>query len=227
MRKMRLQHILLGIIALIAIVGLIYMSLGHIAVYLFARANNLDISYSSLVGSGTNLIFKNFRVTNKALGLGISAGTAAIRPKLKGYEFDFADVRFLKKDGDETTSYENLAGLVAVPFKGSWVYKEISGEVEPYSNGLEVKKLDAVSDEIKLHITGKFNADNTVDTDIKIYFGPGITKKIPEELSKVILTDEDAGWKSLSVGLAGNYAEPSIQVSSKLFRLNIKSISEK
>ncbi|MFH0764268.1 MAG: hypothetical protein V1927_04640 [Candidatus Omnitrophota bacterium] len=227
MRKMRLQHILLGIIALIAIAGLIYISFGHVAVYLFARANNLDISYASLARPGANFAFKDFRVVNKASGLGISAQAAAIRPKLKGYEFNFTDVRFLQKHGDELSSYENLAGLVAVPFKGSWVYKEIAGEAAPSRDTLEVKKLDAVSDEIKLHITGKFNADNTVDTDIKIYFGPGITKKIPEELSKVILTDEEGRWKSLAVHLSGNYAAPSIQVSGKLFRLNIKSISEK
>ncbi|MCX5686871.1 MAG: hypothetical protein NTW09_05395 [Candidatus Omnitrophica bacterium] len=227
MRKMRLQHILLGVIALIAIAGLIYISLGHVAVYLFAKANNLDISYNNLTRSGANFVFKDFRVRNKASSLGISAMSAVIRPKLKGYDFNFTDVRFLKKDGEEESSYENLAGLVAVPFKGSWVYKEIAGEIVPSRDTLEVKKLDAVSDEIKLHITGRFNADNTVDTDIEIYFGPGIIKKIPEELSKIILTDGEAGWKSLTVHLSGNYAQPSIQVSGKLFRLNIKSISEK
>jgi len=226
MWKMRLQYILLGIIALIAVVGLTYISVGRVTVYLFAKANNLNISYNSLTGSAANFAFKDFKITNKVSGFGISAGTAAIRPKPKGYEFSFTNVRFLKKDGDETSSYENLAGLVAVPFIGSWVYKEITGEVAPSRDTLEVKKLDAVSDEIKLHITGRFNADNTVDTDIKIYFGPGIIKKVPEELSKVILTDKESGWKSLTVHLSGNYAEPSIQVSGNLFRLNIKSISE-
>jgi len=224
---MRFQHILLGIIALILITAVIYISFDRIAVYLIAKTNNLDISYQNLNRSGRNFVFKDFKVTNKALGLGISAGSAAIRPKLKGYDFALIDVRFLKKHSEEASSYENLAGLVAAPFKGDWIYKEIEGEVVSSRDAIEVKKLNAVSDEIKLRISGTFRHDNTIDADIAIYFAADLTKKIPEELSKVILADEGSGWRSLSVRLAGNYTKPSIQVSSKLFRLNIKSVSEK
>ncbi|MDP3804310.1 MAG: hypothetical protein Q8Q87_02020 [Candidatus Omnitrophota bacterium] len=223
---MRLQHILLGIIALAMIAAVICISFDRVAVYLFAYANNLDISYGNLTRSGANFVFKDFKVTNKALGLGISAGSATIIPKVKYYDFRITDVRFLKSGGGEESSYENLMGLIAVPFKGSWVYKEISGEIAPSRDAVELKRLDAVSDEIKLRISGKIQNDKTVDTDITIYFGESLTRKIPEELSSVILTDEKDGWKSLSVRLAGNYTKPSIQVSSRLFRLNIKSVSQ-
>jgi hypothetical protein len=84
-----------------------------------------------------------------------------------------------------------------------------------------IKDFLAKSDLMKLSFNGDIRRDNTIKSDIVIYFSDELTRKIPPELTKLVLTQEDPGWKSLSVKLEGNYTMPTIQVSSKLFRLNI------
>jgi hypothetical protein len=74
---------------------------------------------------------------------------------------------------------------------------------------------------MKLAFNGSMRKDNTIKSDIVIYFADELTGKIPSELTNLVLTQEESGWKSLSVKLEGNYTMPTIQVSSKLFRLNI------
>lgn len=227
MRTLRLQRILLGIAALAAVAAIIYLSYDRIAVYIFAKSNGLDIAYEGLKRAGVRMIFKKLEAASGSRGLGISAGSASIDPKLKGFDFVLTDVRFLKKGGGGTSSYDDVAGLVAVPFNGNWVYKEISGTVVLLPNRVEAKRIEAVSDEIKLKASGTFGYDNAIDTDITIYFAETLTKKIPQEFLAIVLADEGAGWRSLSVHLTGNYAKPSIQVSGKLFRLNIRALADK
>lgn len=224
---MRFRYILLGITAVALVAVVAYLSFAHVTVHIFARKNALDISYNNLTRSGVDLAFKNLKVMSRPYGIGISARNADIKPKGNTYSFDFRDVRFLKKEKDSVSSYDNLAGLVSVPFEANWVYREIQGEIALSCNAIEITKLDAVSEDIKLKLDGVFRYDNTLDMNIIIYFAQELINRIPNEFSIIAMTDEGGGWKSLSVRLSGNYAEPSIQVSSKLFRLNIKSITEK
>ena len=79
----------------------------------------------------------------------------------------------------------------------------------------------AIGDEIKLSIKGTVSDENIINTDITIYFSDKVTGRVPEELSRVLMRDEDGGWKSLAVNLKGNYNTPSIEVAGKLFRLKI------
>lgn len=232
---MRLRNILLGIIITISVTAILYVSFDRITIFVFERATHLKLSYSSLNRNGvTSFGFKNLKVVNNRIGLGIESRDAAIKPMIRGLDiqkavidFDLHDVRFVRYESlPESGSYDSLAGLISAPFSGNWSYRDISGRITPYKNGIKINKLNAISDEIKLSITGILYNDRSVDADIKIYFSEGLIKKIPEDLSRIILTSEDGGWKSLSAHLSGDSSKPSIQVSSKLFRLNIRSSSD-
>ena len=48
-----------------------------------------------------------------------------------------------------------------------------------------------------------------------------VLKDIPPEFSSVIMKEEANEWKSFSVKLKGDLRSPSVQISGKLFRLNI------
>lgn len=207
------------IVALVA--SALYLSSNRIAVYFFSKAYNLDIAYKNLKGSYfKKVMFDNLNVIDRKNGIGFFAKSADIRP---GAIIDFClrDVHFIKKGDEPAATYDNLTGLVSIPFSSRWTYKELSGKIRPSRRGIDVDGLIATSDEIKLSLTGAIYYDNTIKSDIVIYFSDKLIEKIPDELSKIVLRDEKDGWKSLSVKLEGNYNMPSIQVSGKLFRLNI------
>jgi hypothetical protein len=205
------------------------------AIFAFERTAHLKLSYGSLHKDGiVSFVFSDLKIVNNQAGLGIESRDATIKPTIHGFDmqkatvdFDLHNVRFVKCESlPEGGSYDSLTGLVSAPFSGNWSYRSISGQIAPCKNGVKINKLDAVSDEIKLSITGILYNDKSMDADIKIYFAEGLTKKIPEDMSKIMLTSEGGGWKSLSVHLSGDSSKPSIQLSSKLFRLNIRSSSD-
>lgn len=195
----------------------------------FASTYDLDIEFKDLKNATlSGMMFNDLTIVDKGRGIGVSSKTATIALKWNGPDprnatvgFDLHDVRFVKKSVEAATSYDTLDGLVALPFSSSWVYKEISGSVRSSKEGVTVKDFLAKSDLMKLAFSGSMRSDNTIKSDIVIYFADDLTKKIPPELTKLVLTQEEPGWKSLSVKLEGNFAMPTIQVSSKLFRLNI------
>lgn len=208
----------------------------RVIIYIFAAKNNLSVSYKNLTRVSLNeLAFHDLSVVEKSTGLGFFAKYSKVRSLGKGMQslqysaidLDLKDVNFIKKETDKSMSYDSLTGLVSIPFDSRWKYKEIRGQIWTLNNEVKVKDLMTTSDEIKLSLGGILNcSNNKLEADIKIYFSEQLTKKIPEELLKVLLVDEKDGWKSLSVHLAGDYKTPSIQVSGKLFRLNINTISD-
>lgn len=195
----------------------------------FASAYNLDIKYKNLKKiSLRQMVFDELTIVDKEKGIGISSKNATISLEWDGPDprnatvgFDLYDVRFVKKALEKATSYDTLDGLVALPFSSNWVYKEISGKIRHSKEALTIKDFLAKSDLMKLAFNGSMRKDNTIKSDIVIYFADELTGKIPSELTNLVLTQEESGWKSLSVKLEGNYTMPTIQVSSKLFRLNI------
>lgn len=214
------------IIILTLIVLMLYLSSNRIAVYFFSKIYNIDIAYKNLKGSYfKDFMFENLSVIDRKNGLGFFSKSASIRPGAE-IVFYLRDVHFIKKGDEPATAYDNLSGLVSIPFSSRWTYKDISGKVRPSRIGIDVNGLIATSDDVKLSLTGSIYSDNTIKSDIVIYFSDKLIKKMPEELSKVIMRDENDGWRSLSVKLEGNYNMPSIQVSGKLFRLNIGVASE-
>lgn len=196
----------------------------------FASAYGLDLRYGSLKSASlAGMAFDDLSVVDRSRGIGISSKDAKIRfiwngpdPRNATLGFNLNDVRFIKtKREAKASSYDTLDGLVAMPFGNDIVYDEIAGKVRSSGGNVTVSDFMAKSDLVRLSVNGTIKSDNTVKSDIVIYFADEMTKKIPPELTKLVLNSEDPGWKSLSVKLEGNYAMPTIQVSSRLFRLSI------
>ncbi len=234
---MRFRSYLLGvkIVVLALFLFLAYISIGRVALYFIAKTHNLDISYA---GYSHELFkrfsFKDLKISDKKIGMGFVSRHATIRPiwsyrspKDISADFSLSDVRLVRDRDEAQEAYDSLEGLVSVPFASRWRYREISGKMSISETGMHIKELNAVSDEIKLAFTGTIYRDNRIDSDIVIYFSQNLVNKIPEELSKVVLTEEGDGWKSLSVHLGGDLHAPSIQISGRLFRLNIRNISNR
>ncbi len=228
---MRRNKILRYLILLALGAAVVYSSLDRIAVYLFAKSRNLEISYKKSFPFYTGeLKCRSLTVLDRATGMGFFSESAVFKPGWNnGLSLGFAlkRVHFIKKDTEKPAEdYDDLMQMVAMPFNSRWLYKEISGEIAFFDGGVKVRKFNAANEELKLSFTGDIYDNNTVKSDITIYFADSVVSKIPAGLTKVILADENNGWKSLSVHLEGNYKAPSIQVSSKRFRLNIKTVVE-
>jgi len=212
---------------------ILYLLSGRIYLYVFSRTHNLDISCSKI----TNISFGHFEVTDlmmrdRASGFSISSKASSmlfrirdIRLKDVTIDFRFKDVRFGKKGGKENLIYSSLTGLVAIPFDSRWQYNEMSGKIKTMKGGSEIKDFSAAGKDIKLSIKGTVLENDTINLDIIIYFGKELYDMIAPEVAGILLSKEENDWSSLSVHLEGDYKTPSIQLSSKLFRLNIKAIS--
>jgi len=230
-----------GYIVLILLASsiLLFFFFDRIAIYIFAKGNGLNISYKEIERRSTGaFVFKGLSVSEEKSGRGLAADTADIKlgkvtKKLLGgpvrVRFDMHGVRFITqaKAGTGTAAYDSLTGLVAVPFDGKWSYDSISGTVERYPDKLLIKDLLANGKEIRLKISGDIYYNiNSVKLDITAYFSEPVLAKLPRELSGPLLNDESDGWKSFSVHLSGDLTTPSVSVTGKLFRLNIREIEE-
>jgi len=213
-----------------------YLFLDKITLFALSKFYRLDISYRSLnKDSNGTYVFEEIRLLNKKMGAGFFSQRAVIKPlwtkhslKSIDFEFKFKDLHFIKfKKEVPDTKYDSLDQLVSIPFEGRWNYKEISGTVELFSNGLTLKNFSAEGREIRLMMSGDVFYNNVVDTDITIFFAKDVLKDIPPELTSVIMKDEPADWKSFSVKAKGNMSSPSLQVSGNLFRLNIGTLTVK
>jgi hypothetical protein len=224
------------VIFLVIMVAVLYFSFDHVLIYVLSKAYNLNFSYSSLkMESFNHYILEDLNIINKKMGLGLFSRYADIkltwnRLPFKNMITDFSlkEVNFLKEEPvGKAVCYDSICELVSVPFDSNWTYKEISGKIQPFEDGINIMDFMAVSDEIKLSFRGTIFYTQTLNIDAVIYFSDKLVGKIPKELSTVILQNEDNGWKSLSVKLTGDYKAPSIQVTSKLFRLSVQYETEK
>lgn len=228
------KRVWVAFLAVMAVAVLFHIFSPHAAAYIFTKTHGLEIRYSRLEGSiFTGLRFRDLRLTDPKVGLGLFAERADIKVALSKkiisapvFRLDLEGGKFLGNVDGRAEDYADLNNLVALPFKNAWRYRRIATRLRPDRDGMEIDEFYAESDEIRLSMSGAVYRNNDVKLAIKISFAGAITSKIPEEFSKVILNDEDPGWKSLSVSLSGNFMAPSVQVSSKLFRLSIKSVTE-
>lgn len=224
---------IVGIILLTVSGVVIYKSFDRIALFALSRFYGIDVSYKgSSRDAKDGFIFENLKIINKKMGMGFFSSRAALKPQLGrdllksvNIDFKFKDVHFIKSMEDKVRpKYDTLSEVVAMPFEGRWMYKDIAGEVELFSNGLTFKKFMANGREIRLVLSGDLFYNNTAQAEISIYFSKDVLKDIPPELPSVIMQDEPGEWKSFSVKLKGDLSSPSIQVSGKLFRLNIGTV---
>ncbi|MCX5678209.1 MAG: hypothetical protein NTY76_03775 [Candidatus Omnitrophica bacterium] len=201
----------------------------QIAAFIFARSNNIDISYRQAIAGGfTEFIFKDLKAARHDQGIGLSSSGASIKlvfdkpsPLEATADFVLSDVRFIKKGSGKEISYNNIDDLLAAPFSGLLKYKTVSGKISMIKNGISLKDFLASGDEIRFSFDGTLTNGNIINADITIYFAKGLSGKIPAELTSMALKGEADGWKSLALKLEGDLSKPSIKVTGKLFRLNI------
>ncbi len=231
---MRLRRYLLGILVVAATILTIYLNIDRIALFAASRLYSQDISYKHLSKDpGTGWIFEDLRVISSKLGVGFFSQRATVKPawgagwlKSALLDFKFKDVHFLKnRQVENKATYDTLSQLIAMPFEGRWMYKEVSGLVEIFSNGITIKRFSANGREVRLIVTGDIYYNKIVDVDVTIYFAKDVLKEIPPELHSVIMQDEPDEWKSFSVKIKGNLSSPSLQITGKIFRLNFGTVT--
>gem|GEM_PF-1950341 len=227
---MRLRRYLLGALIASSAILIVYLNFDRIALFAISKLYSQDITYKHLAKDpiNTRLIFEDLKIINNKLGLGFFSQRAIIKPswgtdwiKSALVDFKFKDVHFLKsKDGEIKNDYDTLSRLISMPFEGRWMYKDVSGLVEIFSNGITIKRFSADGREMKLIVTGDLYYNNIADVDVTMYFSKEVLKEIPPELHSVIMRDEPNEWKSFSVKIKGDLKSPSLQVTGKMFRLN-------
>ena len=224
------KKIILTLAAFILVITAVFFYFDRVLAGILEKRYNLDITYKKCSKhlSG-EMDFVGFSIASKPTGLSLASKTATVKPAFAGktlaFDFTLHDLVFTKRGAAGPEKYDTLSALVSSPFNSNWKYSELRGQIEPGRKGVKINNLDAVSDQVKVSMKGYLFYSGMIDLDIVIYFSGKLTEKVPPEFAKIILTDEKIGWKSLSVHLSGDPDRPSIQVSSKLFRLSIKAVS--
>ncbi len=233
---MRLRRYLLGILIVGAGLFTAYLNFDKIAIFAISKLYSQDISYKNLIRDPkAGMIFDDLRIMNNNLGIGFFSQRAIIKQtwgknwfKSALFDFEFKNVHFLKSSKSENnTTYDTLSQLIAMPFEGRWMYKEVSGLVEIFSNGITIKRFSANGREVRLILTGDLYYDSVVDLDVTAYFSKEVLNEIPSELHSVIMQDEPNEWKSFSVKIKGKLNSPSVQITGKVFRLNFGTVTVK
>ncbi|MDD5136687.1 MAG: hypothetical protein PHX20_05425 [Candidatus Omnitrophica bacterium] len=226
-------------VILIAAIAIVFFNSGRIAVYLiekrcdlgkFQKAYDITINYKKCsIDLPGVLVFKDLSVISRKNGFGFICKRADIRPsydsKKFALSFDLQDVNFARESKEREGGYDTIIALVATPFDERWKYSHIRGRIEPDAQLVGIKNFELLSDDIRLVLNGNLFYTGTIESDIVIYFSSALAAKVPPELADTLFAGEKDGWRSLSVRIAGDPNKPSIQVSSKLFRLSIKSVS--
>ena len=234
---MRLRRYLLGVLIAGAGFFIICLNFDRIALFAISKLYSRDISYKHLSKDpiGAGLILEDLRIMNNKLGVGFFSQRATIKPawgagwiKSVLLDFKFKDVHFLKNGTNEDKAiYDTLSRIIAMPFEERWMYKEVSGLVEIFSNGMTIKRFSADGKEMRLILTGDLYYNNMADVDVIMCFSKDVLKEIPPELYSVIMQDEPNEWKSFSVKIKGNLSSPSVQITGKIFRLNFGTVTVK
>lgn len=232
---MRFKNKLTALFIFFIVLVVLISFFDRIMIYAVSKAYDFHISYSGLENRGyREFIFTDLKVFDEKHGIGTVSEYAQLKPKFKHIfakdmtvDFHLSRVRFVRNESEIAETYDTLSSLVYTPFASRWFYKEISGKIDMFEKGVRVKDFLATSDDIRTSLTGTIYYDNNLELKVVIYFSNKLLTKIPDPLSKVVLKDEEVGWKSLSVNLKGNYKAPSIEVSGRLFRLNIGGLSSR
>ena len=199
----------------------------------------LRVSFIALIVTAVLLYLAYLQLPRIALnmigdqyGLKIAYKHADMRPRLVKdvllIDFYLKDARVSKKTASfpETQTYNSVSDLVAAPFNGDWTYQRVSGTIKPSLKKLDIIMLNAEAKEFKISAKGSASYETkSADMEIVLSFSGSLINMIPKELSGTVLKDEQGGWKSLSVNIKGNLNSPSISITGKMFRLNIRELS--
>lgn len=223
-----------GIAALVIAAAALYMTWDRIVIYFVAEKYDVAISYTSVRNQNfRELQFENMRIIDRARGSGLFALHAKLWPAIglqaegaRSVSFELKGVKFIPSVKKEKASERDyMMDIIALPFDGKWAYKDMAGDLAEHEKGIYVRKFVASGDMMNLSVNGYLFKNNVVDLNLTVYFSPAMLKEVPDSVTGVVLKQETGGWKSLSAHLTGDLSQPSIELSGKLFRLNIKQIS--
>ena len=218
-----------GAAALLSVITALVIFYGHITAAAFSTLSDTDISYKQVRACSINeLIFKGLSVIQRKDGMGVSAVNGSVKFALiaerrleLAADFALNDVRFIRAGSPKESSMNSIDGLIAAPFSSFCKYATVSGNISAIKNGMRIRNFLASSDTIRFSLDGTLTEDNVIDASITIYFADSLIGNISPELSSMILKGDSQGWRSLSFRVQGDLAKPSINVTGKLFRLNI------
>lgn len=230
-QRSKIENVMIAIlVGGVALGALAFLLSGRIVRFAALRYCGANISYSKMYPDWRGkVIVRDLDITlpeKNHIGLTARRAVFVLWPgclsrKSPEVSFDLKDVRFKKGPERPVTPLDAMSGLMFVPFEGSWRYSQVYGTVAFEGRTIRVRGLNARGDDIRVNLSGALLPDNTVDGAITVFFSRNAAARFPEELSNVVLQEEEDGWRSFSVKLQGDYRSPSIQLSGKLFRLNI------
>ncbi len=232
--KKRVSFIIATILIVSAVLAAGAVYFDKMAVMILSRSFDVDISYDRLWRVHfSEFLFDELKIHPRRERFGILAASADITPSFtKNFprsiacEFLFKDIGITGIE-DKLEKYDTLDGLMRLPFSGQWFYPDVKAKVEFFIDRAVVESFTAATDDIRVSFAGEAYYNKKVRGEIKISFAGDILKQIPDELSNIVMSDEGDGWRGISVKLDGDYSAPSVQLSSKLFKLTIRNIGSK
>ncbi len=226
--KGRIRIFLTLVIAIVALGAVTAAFFDRMVIFAVSRYNGIETGYSRLYREAGAIVLDDLSLAENRRGVGLYCKRAVLKPALKDFfkkgleiYFNLEDARFKKIGDSGRPSADPLSAMVLVPFEGAWRYSDIEGDLVINGRAMAIKKLDAAGKDLKFYLSGNINADDTIELSVKIYFSQNAVRQLPDEFTEAVLSDEDDTWKTLSVKLEGNYRSPGIQLTGKLFRLNI------
>lgn len=197
-------------------------------IYLLARNNGLDIGYSSIKRTGPGeYLARDLLLAESGSGIGLRAEGGRVKvlslsaPDIFTVRFELNDVNFIKAAPPENL-YNDPQGLVASAFGDDIVYRELSGTVKRSRGVISADEITASGDLVKVRLSGSLSDSGDVFSEWRVSFSDSMRRRIPKELSEAVLESGADGWYGFSFTIRGNVKAPSISVSGKRFRLNIK-----
>jgi len=157
----------------------------------------------------------------------ITPGFTKNFPRSIAFSFLLKDINFTGEDGKKQEKYNTLDNLLSLPFMSQWLYPDVKGRIECFTDRITVEEFTASSSNIKISFKGDMFYDKKINGEVVLHFSKDVLKQIPDELTGILLSDEGDGWRGISVKLEGDYAAPSVQFTGKMFRLSIKNVSTK
>ncbi len=223
-------------IVIVCIVGMalvisFFIAFDRIVAAIVSRYSGLRMTYSRLSPDRTGkIIVRGLELTEPKSGLALHAEKGVLKPRMEfgpgtrfGISFTLEGAHFNKHEKGPRAGYSTFSDLAVIPFQHAWNYSVISGDIVFDGKTIEVRNFKAQSADIRLDIKGSLSAESKIDATIKVSFSGDAGRQIPEEIAVPVLQDEGDGWKYLTVRVQGDYRAPAVQISSKLFRLDISN----
>jgi len=83
------------------------------------------------------------------------------------------------------------------------------------------KNLTGASEDIIFFVDGLTRKDNSLMVRLKLFLSDKLTEGISQNISELILKDEEGPWSSAVIGVTGNYKSPSLRLLSDQFSLDL------